>query len=178
MKRIPVSIVNVTTDADIDIALSKSSNEKRVSFDLDEVVFCSDEVCEKKPFLLPGSLNKECIRLGMPALCHYLISQGYDLWVYTQKYNSDDYIRYFLKAYHIPVSGVITGYSRKRWKKNDLNKQIEKKIMNKYKRTLNITGEEIIKIEGGDFEQYDLGCDAPDWSKSVIHIIKSWNDEQ
>ncbi len=179
-RRIPVRIVNMTTDADIDKILAQSTNEKRASFDLDEVVFCNDGEFEKKPVLLPGSLNKEHIRLGMPALSHFLISRGYDLWVYTQKYYSDDYIRHFLKAYHIGVKGVITGYSRKRWKKNELGTQIEKKIMNKYKVTLNITKDEIIKIENksGTFEQVDLGDVATDWSKNAIKIIKSWDEEE
>ncbi len=179
-KRIPVRIVNVTTDADIDKILSQSVNEKRVSFDLDEDVFCGDMECEKKPFLLRGPLSKEHVRLGMPALSHFLISQGYDLWVYTQKYYSDDFIRHFLKAYHIGVRGVITGYSRKRWKKNDVGAQIEKKIMNKYRVTLNITKDEIIKIENksGTFEQVELGDAAKDWSKNAIKIIKNWDEEE
>ncbi len=180
MRRIPVRIVNVTTDADIDKALRMTSNEKRVSFDLDEVIFCDDEIFEKKPFLLPGSLNREHIRLGMPALSHFLLNHGYDIWAYTQKYYSDDTIRHFLKAYHIRINGVITGYSRKRWKKDKLDEQIEKKIMNKYSITLNITNDEIIKIENRDgvFEQYDLDCTAKDWSKRVIDTIKSWDDER
>lgn len=180
MRRIPVRIVNMTSDADIDKALRNTSNEKRVSFDLDEVVFCDNGVFEKKPFLLPGSLNREQIRLGMPALTHFLVTHGYDIWAYTRKYYSDDYIKHFLKAYHIKINGVITGFSRKRWKKNKLDEQIEKKIMSKYTTTLNITNDEIIKIENrnGIFEQFDLDCNPEDWSKNVIKIIKSWDDEE
>lgn len=179
-KRIPVRIVNVTTDADIDRVLKQSTNEKRASFDLDEVIFCKEDICEKKPFLLSGSLKGEHVRLGMPALSHFLLSSGYDIWVYTQKYYSDDYIRHFLKAYHIGVSGVITGYSRKRWKKNDVGKQIETKIMDKYRTTINITEDEIIRIENksGVFEQYELDCNATDWSKNAIRTIKSWDEEK
>ena len=180
LHRIPVRIVNVTTDADIDNALSGSTNNKRVSLDLDEVIFCEGDVCEKKPFLLPGSLNREHIRLGMPALSHFLHNEGFDIWAYTRAYYSDDYIRHFLKAYHIKVTGVITGYSRKHWKKGKIDEKIEKKIMDKYNTTLNITNDEIIKIEKkrGAFEQYDLDCDPADWSKSVIKTIKSWHDEE
>lgn len=180
MRRIPVRIVNVTTDADIDNALKNSVNDKRVSLDLDEVIFCRDDVYEKKPFLLPGNLNRERIRLGMPALSHFLLNEGYDIWAYTRAYYSDDYIRHFLKAYHIKVTGVITGYSRKHWKKGKIDEKIEKKIMDKYNTTLNITNDEIIKIENksGVFEQYDLNSDPADWSKSVIKTIKSWHDEK
>ncbi len=177
---IPVQIVNVTTDADIDNILKRTSSQKRVSFDLDEVVFCDDGVSEKKPFFVHGPVKKERIRLGMPALTHYLAQNGYDIWAYTQKYYSDDDIRRYLRACHVKVHGVITGYSRKRWTKNKLGEQIEKKIMEKYHTTLNITNDEIIKIEkkSGGFEQYDLNCDAADWSKSVMNIIKSWHDEE
>ncbi len=180
MRRIPVRVVNVTTDKDIDNILFNSSNEKRVALDLDEVVFCSDDVCEKKPFLLPGSLNRENIRLGVPALSHFLSSKGYDIWVYTQKYYSDDYIRSFLKSYHIKATGVVTAFSRKRWKKDKVGESIEKKITDKYRTTLNITNDELIIIERekGAFEQHDLNCEPADWSKSVINTIKSLNDEK
>ncbi|MBR4168689.1 MAG: hypothetical protein IKR47_03040 [Lachnospiraceae bacterium] len=52
--------------------------------------------------------------------------------------------------------------------------------MSKYTTTLNITNDEIIKIENrnGIFEQFDLDCSPEDWSKSVMKIIKSWDDEE
>ena len=180
LRRVPVRVVNTTRDSDIDAMLNKSENDKRVALDLDEVVFSSEGTFEKKPMFVPRTFGKEHVRLGIPALTQFLSGRGYDIWVYSNKLYPDDIISRLLFAYHIRANGVIAGYSRKRWKQMNIGEQIEKKIMNKYSTTLNITNEEIIKInsEAGDFTQFDIGCEPSEWSKTVIQTIKGWDDEK
>ena len=95
LKSIKVEIVDLTQKDMIINALRNSRHDKRVTLDLDEVVFCPEDfpLCEKPlPYLL-RKRYKERVRLGIPALFQYLKRQGYDVWVYSARYYSVNYLR-------------------------------------------------------------------------------------
>ncbi|MCR5421933.1 MAG: hypothetical protein K6E98_13120 [Lachnospiraceae bacterium] len=78
--------------------------------DLNEIVFVdkAEYPVEKK---LPFPANrrfKENIRLGFPALCRFLQSAGYDIWVFTSDYCSVDHIEKLLNLHNIKADGIIT----------------------------------------------------------------------
>ena len=81
--RIPIRIVDLTRDTDIKTILKNTRHDKRVTLDLDEVVFRKPgEGPLEKPLPFPaGRIYKERLRLGIPALFHYLNKKGYDIWV-------------------------------------------------------------------------------------------------
>jgi hypothetical protein len=176
IKYLPVKIVNLTNQVDIDKMLSSSEHDKRVSMDLDEVVFCSeeDDIAEKP---LPFPLNKvykERIRLGIPSLLHYLETKGYDIWVYTSEYYSLDYIRRIFKHYSVKVDGIVTGTERKEKNHQDVKKKLEKKIKNKYKETIHIDRDMVLRTFRDDksFEEYEIKeTDPSEWSRKVTSVI-------
>ena len=175
IKRIPVKIVNLTSEIDIDKMLRASQHDKRAAFDLDEVVFCSreDDIAERP---LPFPMNKiyvERIRLGLPALMHFLGRRGYDVWVYTSEYYSLDYLQNYFKKYSVKVDGVVTGITRKNKKFSDTKKKTEKKITKKYKETLHIDRNTVIRItrDSGEFEDHEITSDPGGWSRSVMRIV-------
>ena len=108
-RRVPVKIVNLTHEEDILASLHKSSNTRRVTLDLDEVVFRNQKgAASEKQLPFPLSLRfREPLRLGVPALFRFLKRNGYDVWVYTSKYASVDYLNHYFKAYRTWVSGVV-----------------------------------------------------------------------
>ena len=85
IKKLPIRIINVAQESDIQKILENSKHDKRVTMDLDEVVFCSgEEPYMEKPLRFPYSLRyKQRIRLGIPALFYALAREGYDIWDYT-----------------------------------------------------------------------------------------------
>ncbi len=173
--KVPVTIVNLTHDEDIKRMLENASNDKRVTLDLDEVVFCSsdNETAENKLGFPFGALYKERIRLGIPALFHYLQGKGYDIWVYSAKFYSMDYIRNYLKKYHVDITGIVTGTSKKSDTNSETKKDIDRMIADKYRFTLHVDSNTVLKINNRtkDFEEFTIDKDNDNWSQGVMNIV-------
>lgn len=175
IRSVPVSIVNLTQETDIEKIIQASTHDKRVTLDLDEVVFCGEgEAAEKKRGGFFGRKDKKSVRLGIPALLHFLTRQGYDIWVYTSGYYSDDFIRNYLKKYRVIVDGVITGMARKTADRKELQEKTEQMVARHYKETLHIANDSIVRIKHGtkDFEDFEVKTDPENWSYTVMSIVK------
>ena len=179
VKRIPVKIINLTQETDIRKVLQNSKHDKRVSLDLDEVVFGSaDESLLMKPLSFPrGLFYKERIRIGIPSIFHYLAMHGYDIWLYTENYYSYDYLKHLLHIYGVHADGVITGTKRKMTSTAENKAKIEK-IKNMfregYSETLTIDSKGILRTftTGRDFEQHELDCSPSDWPREVMTVLE------
>ncbi len=176
IKKIPIKIINVATESDIRKILENSQHDKRVTLDLDEVVFRPDDYkyLEKK-FIFPLNLRmKKRIRLGIPALFYFLAKNGYDIWVYAADYYSIDDIQKFFKAYSVNVDGIITGVAKRDQNQTASALRMEKLIANKYKKTLHIDNDLILVTRGkaGDFEELEIGSSEEDWAKKAISVIE------
>ena len=176
LRYVPVQIVNLTQETDIRKMIEESKHDKRVTLDLDEVIFCEDEsMPAEKPLPFPqNKIYKERIRRGVPALLHFLSKQGYDVWVYTAKYYSDDYIRAYFKRYSVKVDGIITGTGRKTGNAEEARKRTEKLFSNHYIETLHIDRESVLRTrrDTGDFEEHEIHAEPDEWSHAVMTIIK------
>ena len=178
IKEVPVKIVNLTNETDIMRMLRASTHDKRATLDLDEVVFCSqaDDVAEKP---LPFPVNKvytERIRLGLPALMHFLSFKGYDIWVYTEGYYSLDYIRRYFKRYSVRVCGILTGTGRKKKNYSRTARENEARISHKYKETIHIGRDLMYRTirDEGKLDVQEIHADPENWSRKVISIIREW----
>jgi hypothetical protein len=175
IKRVPVEIVNLAQESDIKKILENSKHNKRVTLDLDEVVFKSnDDPHLEKPLFFPFKLKfKKRIRLGIPALFYFLSKNGYDIWVYSANYYSIDDIRSFFRHYSVNVDGIITGTAKKKLHPTKADAEMDQLIANKYQETLHIDNNMILLThkETGDFDEYELNANAEDWSRNAITII-------
>ena len=126
IKRVPINIINLTHETDIKKMLLESKHDKRVTLDLDEVVFCDpDKSAAEKPLAFPiNKIYKERIRLGIPSLLNILSKNGYDIWVYTKNYYSYDYISAYFRKYSVKLDGIITGVAKKTKEKAEIDKKI------------------------------------------------------
>lgn len=173
VKKIIVNVVNMTHEAEIKEILRNSKHDKRVTMDLDEVVFFDPQNmtidhAEKSLGFPNNRFYKEKLRLGIPALFRCLERNGYDIWVYSSKYYSTDYIKSLFRKYHVNVTGIVAGMEKQKGKKN----QYDKLLNEKYKNTLHIDNELVLQIDtqSGDFKEYNI--DSSDvWSKNIIEII-------
>ncbi len=175
VKTVPIRIINSASSSDIMELIKNSNHDKRVTLDLDEVVFRSDAdtYIEKKPKSLSGRRFKKRIRLGMPALFLYLAKNGYDIFVYSADYYSIDDIQKLFSLYSVHVDGIITGTGNKRLQKTEAEKQMEKLIATKYARTIHIDNEMVLLTKGKkeDFEDFSIDAPEDQWSKKVMDII-------
>ena len=176
IKMIPVKIVNLTQETDIKKMLRASEHDKRVTVDLDEVVFCKDESTPaEKPLGFPANkVYKERIRLGIPALLHAMSVRGYDIWVYSSNFYSYDYISAYFEKYSVKLDGVITGTGRKTKGHAEVTRRTEKLFNAKYKETLHIDEKMVVRSfrDSKNFEEYEITGNANAWSRAVLRIIK------
>lgn len=175
LRRVPVEIVNLAQESDIKKILENSKHNKRVTLDLDEVVFKSnDDPHLEKPLFFPFNLKfKKRIRLGIPALFYFLSKNGYDIWVYSANYYSIDDIKRFFRHYSVNVDGIITGTAKKKLHPTKADAEMDQLIANKYQETLHIDNNMILLThkETGEFDEYELNANAEDWSRNAITII-------
>ena len=172
-KKLPIKIVNFTHEEDIKEILANSNHDKRVTLDLDEVVFSGDDGLGQSEKSLPFPFNrfyKEKLRLGIPALFRFFEKNGYDIWVYSSKFYSTDYIKSLFNRYHVKVTGIVTGTEKRRNK--EFRARHDKLIKEKYKHTLHVDSDTVLKVysKTGEFEEYDIES-KKGWSKNVMDIV-------
>ena len=175
VKKAPVSIVNLTQETDIEQMISASKHDRRATLDLDEVVFCrEDEPSENPPKGFLGKKFQERIRLGMPALLHYLSKHGYDIWVYSAKYYSLEYIREYFRIYTVKVDGIITGTARKTKEDAAAKKRVEHLFTERYAQTLHIDRDMVLRTFAAskEFEEYPVEETGTGWARAVVSIIR------
>ena len=175
--RIPIRIVDLTQDTDVKTILRNTKHDKRVTLDLDEVVFRREgEGPLEKPLPFPaGRIYKERLRLGIPALFHYLNKKGYDVWVYSAGYYSADYIRRLFRKHHANVCGAVTGTGRKTADNSaETRKELEALIANTYQHTVHIDNDMLLRVNSRtkEVEEHDITGAPEEWSRQVMEIME------
>lgn len=174
--KLHIQIVNLVHEEDMHRMLDKSENTKRVSFDLDEVLLTADE--SKQAQIIDHLFSrriKERLRTGAPELIKTLQEKGYDVWVYTAGYNSEEYMNDFFSMYEIEIDGVVNGVNAKRKQNTDEIKRIREKMESKYKTALHIDSDTVLVIDHSEkaFEQYEISKAEENWANGVVGIIEN-----
>ncbi len=175
-KKLRVRIVDLTLESDIRKMLNSSGFDRKVTLDLDEVVFRP----ETDPFLekpLPFPLKRiyrERLRLGIPALFHMLNNRGYDIWVYTAGNISMEYLRHYFRHYRIHVTGIVTGTARKTPDGDNTRETLRKAFDSKYTSTVHISEDAVVRTFRGskDYDEIRLNGSSETWSKDVMNAFE------
>ena len=176
LKKVPVSVVNMTHVQDILESLEKTNREKRASINLDDVVFCqnNEEAFEKPRFHIYNLIYREHIRKGIPALFYTLQNEGYDVWVYSSGYRSIDHISWVLNRYEVYTNAIINGADRKKTNYSRDAAEVREAIDKKYRVTLNIDTDAVswIRSDTKEFDQIPVKSRGEEWAKEVISIVR------
>lgn len=179
LERIAIHIVDLTQISDIRNMLKKTTSDRRVSLDLDEVVFQpEDDPNLEQGLSFPlNRIYKERLRLGIPALFYSLRAKGYDIWIYTSRYYSYDYLKLYFKHYHVEVTGIVTGTARKSQPGTWSVKEMEKLFEAQYNSTIHIDNEMVLRTFRGSqaFDEHPLSGSSATWSREVMDIIGEMN---
>jgi len=155
--------------------LANTRSDRRVTLDLDEVVFAAEgETTLEKP--LPFPLNRffrERVRRGIPKLLHTLSNKGYDIWVYGSGYYSMDYIRHYFKVWNVRLAGIVTGTGRKVKRDAETDHEIKKLFDSKYRSTLLIDRDLVIRTfsGSGEREEYPISGSPDSWVREVSDVL-------
>ena len=144
----------------------------RVSFDLDEVLFVSPQTHKTEP-RLPFPLRnifKERLRKGTPELIWELQIQGYEVWIYTSSFRSENYIRRLFRCYGIRLDGIVNGTRHLKEVQRDNKTVLPQKLPNRYRISLHIDDEEVICTAAGQygFRAYQLSAEDDQWKEKII----------
>ncbi len=173
---LPIRIVNLTHSDDVETILSNSTHTKRVAIDLDEVIFRTKEDTPLEPPLpFPWQrLYPERIRLGVPALFHFLAKHGYDIWLYSAQFYSSDHIQSLFRHYHVEVTGAITAVGKRAQSAGSEGKKLEALISGSYRYTLHIDNGFLVRSRSGSREYVEVALKgaSDDWSQEVMAAIE------
>lgn len=177
-RSLPIQIVDLPMEEDIQRMLQASRNDRRVTLDLDEVVFRSEGEgpVEKLPFFL-RLRYKQRLRLGIPALFRFLNNKGYDIWVYSAKYYSFRQIQALFMLYGTRVTGVVTGTAGKG---RLVHERLKESVSEHYPTTIHIDAHGILKVDSRnkDYEEYDLNETGAQWSRQIMDLIEALDKNQ
>ena len=175
ISKIGIHIVDLTAEKDVRKMIEKATSDRRVTLDLDEVVFRPEgDACVEKALHFPlNRVYKERIRLGIPALFHDLNAKGYDIWIYSAQYYSMEYLKQFFRHYHVRVTGIVTGTARKTPRGAETVKEMDRMVAAKYHTTLHIDNQLVLRTsrDSREFEEYRLSGSDAGWSREVMEII-------
>ena len=179
----PIKILNLTHEDDIINIIERSENNKRAAIDLDDLIFVNEAEypAEKKlPYLADIRYNKKRIRLGFPALCRFLQSRGYDVWVFTSEFCSVDHIERLLKRYHITPDGIITASGRIEKTEENKKKRIREMMNKKYIRTITLYNDLMIVVNSqtGDSDQIPLEGLANEWVMDIEKAVRGLEENE
>lgn len=144
----------------------------RVSFDLDKVLFVSPLTHRTEP-PLPFPLDrkyKERLRLGTPELIGELQKQGYEVWIYTSSFRSEEYIRSLFRYYGVHLDGIVNGERHLREVQGKSRTMLPQKMPSYYRISLHVDDEASICALGRTygFQVYLLDAQDDDWKDKII----------
>ena len=160
----------------------QEQNKMKVSFDLDEVLFVSPNVCSTEPALkFPfNRIYKERLRLGTPDLIRSLQELGYEVWVYTSSYRTESYIRHLFALYGVRFDGIINATRHLKEVQRDRKNMLPQKVPTHYHISLHVDDEAVICSYGREygFDTYQLEGPDEEWKEKIIRraaeVKKKW----
>ena len=144
----------------------------RISFDLDEVLFVDPKTFETEPaprFPL-NRIYPERLRKGTVRLINTLQEEGFEVWVYTSSFRSEQYIRRLFRHYGVRFDGIINGERHLREVQRDRRETLPQKMPNHYRISLHVDDEAVICTNGRryGYEVYQLDAQEDDWKEKII----------
>lgn len=82
----------------------------RISFDVDDTLVCYQEGSVYEPDRVPWFLRpwfREPLRSGARDLMRELVRDGHEVWIYTTSLRAPAHMKWWLRCYGIPISGVV-----------------------------------------------------------------------
>lgn len=148
----------------------------RISFDLDDTLFVSEETFKVEPALkFPfNKIYKERLRLGTVALLNNIRKQGIELWVYTTSYRSEHYIRGLFRCYGIYFDKIINGARHAQEVQAGRTEAMPSKYPSKYRIDLHIDDDRSVAANGKiyGFHVFIVGGQDEEWADKIAKEIE------
>jgi hypothetical protein len=147
----------------------------KVSFDLDDTLFVSEEKFKVEPALrFPWNLiYKERLRAGTIELMNYIRQAGIELWIYTTSFRSEKYIRGMFRHYGVKLDQVVNGSRHAQEVQKGHSEGMPSKYPSKYRIDLHIDDDISVAQNGRTygFKVFTVGCPDDEWANKIIAEI-------
>ena len=182
LRSVPIEIVDLPSEAEVRKMYRGAKHDRLVAFDLDEVVFSTsqDPNALEKPLRFPlNRIYRQRLRLGIPALFHFLRNKGYDIWVYSSNYYSTEYIRDLFRHYHVQLTGIVTGTERKRLDSAQKKEQLRQEFRDVYTVILHADKNTLLRVNSRThaYEEFPLP-EGEHWSGEIMKIILAISQQE
>lgn len=156
VKKVPVKIVNITTDEHVYNVINKSKRDKCVTIDLDEVLLTSDNKLRENSSLLIREFGR----------------MGYDVWTYTGSYLSNRYIKWLFFCNKCKIDGVVNGLNGK---KNSL--KLKNIFREKYTTIVHVDNEMLtfVNTQNKKYEIIDINATNEEWASVVAEAAHNFD---
>lgn len=169
LKKVPIKIVNLVHEEDIEKMARRTNNTVAVAIDFDEVLTCFNDTMRHEPYNITRREYSHKLRAGVPDLIRFLQELKCDVWVYTADYLSlDEMVEYF-SSYGVSVDGIINGMNGKNAAAKQAGEAMEKKYAVRY----HIDNESVTFVERAtrNMEQFEITGGPDDWADCVRTIM-------
>lgn len=173
LKALPVRIVNVTQPEDIVAALNASERDMCVAFDIDEILLTDGSRYTKEKELRHAyaKIFPQTLRKNSPQLISSLQLMGFDVWIYSGSYESEEYFEKLFSLYGVKVDGIVNGITAANGPKKSAH--IKSLVNEKYKIMTTIDNEGVIMVEAAtketDIENINASEEA--WASSAMRLV-------
>lgn len=143
----------------------------RISFDLDDTLFVSEDKFKIEPALrFPFNIIfKEKLRMGSIELMKYIREQNIELWIYTTSYRSEQYIRSLFRCYGIVLDNIVNGARHAAEVQYGRAESMPSKYPSKYRIDLHIDDDVTVAQNGKiyGFNVFIVGSQDDEWAEKV-----------
>lgn len=144
----------------------------RVSFDLDEVLFVDPRKyeIEDPPRSFAGIFFRERLRKGTVRLIHELQRRGFEVWVYTSSFRSENYIKTLFGLYGVRFDGIVNAQRHNKEVQGNRKQRLPQKVPSHYRISLHVDDEVNIHRSASAFGFRTIRVYEPDreWAKKVL----------
>lgn len=148
----------------------------RISFDLDDTLFVSEDKFKIEPALrFPFNIIfKEKLRMGSIELMKYIREQNIELWIYTTSYRSEQYIRSLFRCYGIVLDNIVNGARHAAEVQCGRAESMPSKYPSKYRIDLHIDDDVTVAQNGKiyGFNVFIVGSQDDEWTEKVKKEIE------
>lgn len=173
LKKVPVKIVNIIQDEDIYKVINKSKRNRCITIDFDEVLYSEDLQGTDSELPFPQNLiYKRNIRDNASLLIREFQRLGYDVWIYTGSFLSEQYIKGLFYINKCHVDGIVNGLNGK---KNP--HKLREIFRSKYDTILHVDNESLTLVnpKTKKYEMLDINASSEEWASAVVSLARDFD---
>lgn len=173
LKKVPVKIVNITHEDDVKQTIRKSDRNKCITIDFDEVLYSDNMQNEDNQLKFPFNLiYKKNIRENASLLIEEFHRLGYDVWIYTGSYLSEQFIKGLFSINKCSVDGIVNGINGK---KSSIN--LRALFREKYNPIVHVDNEMVTFVNtlSKKYEMVDFNVPSKQWASAVVNNVEQFD---